>query len=210
VQPQDTPKKTKMVPEAGKEGKEIVVDIGVEPCTTTFAAAALTEEGHGSPTVDIDLFDSGASQHMSGHCHHFVDFTKIKPRPIMAADSCSFSAIGKGSLYLELPNGRNTSKVLLREVLYAPCMGVTLVSISQVTDAKSSVLFHGDICRIFNLSRTILGEISKCNDLCRIFTSCPQTSGYAGKAVEVLSIDELHRRLGHVGHDVPIDEEGPG
>jgi len=85
VQPQDTPKKTKMVPEAGKEGKEIVVNIGVEPRTTIFAAAALTEEGHGSPTVDIDLFDSGVSRHMSGHCHRFVDFTKIKPRPIMAA-----------------------------------------------------------------------------------------------------------------------------
>jgi len=33
VQPQDTPKKTKTVPEAGEEGKEIVVDIGVKPCT---------------------------------------------------------------------------------------------------------------------------------------------------------------------------------
>ena len=106
----DTPKKTETVPEAGKEGKEIVVDIGVEPRTTTFAAAALTEEGHGSPTVNIDLFDSGASRHMSGHRHCFVDFTKIEPRPITAADSRSFSAIGKGSLYLELPNGGNTSE----------------------------------------------------------------------------------------------------
>jgi len=178
-----------------------VVDIGVKPRTTTFTAAALTEEGHGSPTVNINLFDSGASQHMSGHRHRFVNFTKIEPRPITAADLRSFSTIGKGSLYLELPNGRDTSKVLLREVLYTPCMGVTLVSISQVTDAKSSVLFHGDICRIFNSSRTILGEIPKRNGLYRIFTPRPQTSGYAGKAVEVLSIDKLHRRLGHVGHD---------
>ena len=157
AQPRDTPKKTEMVPEAGEEGKEIVVDIGVEPRTTTFAAAALTEEGHGSPTIDINLFNSG----VSGHHHCFVNFTKIEPRPITAADLRSFSAIGKRSLYLELPNGGDISKVLLREVLYTPCMGVTLVSISQVTDAKSSILFHGNICHIFNSSRTILGEISK-------------------------------------------------
>ena len=201
MQPQDIPKKTKMVPEAGEEGKEIVVDIGVEPRTTTFAAAALMEEEHGSPIVDIDLFDSDASQHMSGHCHCFVDFTKIESRPITAADLCSFSAIGKESLYLELSNGGDTLKILLSEVLYALCMGVTLVSISQVTDAKSSVLFHGNICRIFNSLRTILGEVPKHNGLYQIFTSCPQTAVYAGKAVEVLSIDELYRRLGYVGHD---------
>ena len=194
----DAPKKVET--EAGEEEEEIVVDTGVEPRTTTFAAAALTGQGQGSSAVDTDLFDSGASRHMSGQCHCFINFVKIEPRPITAADSRKFNVIGKGSLYLELPNGKKTSKILLKEVLYAPCMGVTLVSISQVTDAKSSVLFHGDICRIFNPLRTILGEISKRNGLYRIFTPRPQTSGYAGKAVEVLSIDELHRRLGHVGH----------
>ena len=80
-------------------------------------------------------------------------------------------------------------------------MGVTLVSISQVTDAGSSVLFHGDNCRIFDSSKAILGEIPKRNGLYQIFMPRPQTSGYAGKAVEVLSIDELHRRMGHVGYD---------
>ena len=202
ARPRNVPKKPKMVLEAGEEGEEkIVVDTGGNAHTTTFAAAALMEEGLGNSSVDIDLFDSGASRHMSGHRHRFVDFTKIEPKPITAADARSFSAIGKGSLYLELPNGNDTSKVLLREVLYAPCMGVTLVSISQVTDAGSSVLFHGDNCRIFDSSKAILGEIPKRNGLYQIFMPRPQTSGYAGKAVEVLSIDELHRRMGHVGYD---------
>jgi hypothetical protein len=36
--------------------------------------------------IDVDLYDSGASHHMSGFCHCFVNFIKIPPKPITAAD----------------------------------------------------------------------------------------------------------------------------
>ena len=81
-----------------------MVNTGVEPHTTTFIAVVLTGQGQGSSTVNINLFDSGISQHMSGQCHHFINFVKIEARPIMAADLHKFNVIGKGSLYLELPN----------------------------------------------------------------------------------------------------------
>lgn len=178
-----------------------VKDIGGEAQTTTFAAAALTEMAPESSTVDIDLFDSGASRHMSGHCHRFTTFVKIEPKPITAADARIFYAKGKGDLCIEVPNGGTTSKFFLKDVLYAPRMGVTLVSISKVTDVGLSVLFHGEVCRIFDSSKVIRAEITKQDGLYRLFTARTHTTGYAGKTGEVLSIDELHRRLGHVGHE---------
>ena len=54
--------------------------------TTSFTAAMLSKDGIGNQLINVDLYDSGASCHMSGHHHHFTNFIKIKPRPITTAD----------------------------------------------------------------------------------------------------------------------------
>jgi hypothetical protein len=66
---------------------------------------------------------------MSSYRHCFINFVEIKAKPITAADKRTFNAIGKGDMYLEVPNGNGYSTVLLCDVLYSPIMGVTLVSI---------------------------------------------------------------------------------
>ena len=185
------------------DGEEVLVDEGKvdeetpteAAYTTTFDAAMLSKKNEG---IDIELFDSGASRHMSGYRHRLLNYTKIETQPITAADKRTFDAIGKGDMYIDVPNGDGTSKVLIRDVLYSPSMGVTLISIGKITDSKSSVLFHGDSCRIYNNSRVLLGQIPKQNGLYRMFTP---RSEFAAKVVELLSIDELHRRLGHVGYE---------
>ncbi|KAF8160500.1 hypothetical protein BJ912DRAFT_809806, partial [Pholiota molesta] len=85
---------------------------------------------------------------MSGYRHRFTNFIEIDPKPITAADKRSFQATGMGDVLIEIPNGETISKVLLRDVLYAPSMGVTLVSISRITSAGSAVVFSGISCRI--------------------------------------------------------------
>ncbi|KJA15878.1 hypothetical protein HYPSUDRAFT_125026, partial [Hypholoma sublateritium FD-334 SS-4] len=62
----------------------------------------------------IDLYDSGATRHMSGARHRLVNFVETEPRPISAADNRSFSATGRGDMYINLPNGSDgVSRVLL-------------------------------------------------------------------------------------------------
>src|SRR5271156_4844387 len=46
-------------------------------------------------TTNVDLYDSGATRHMSGLCHRFINLVKIEPKPITAADKRTFSAIGQ-------------------------------------------------------------------------------------------------------------------
>ena len=41
---------------------------------------------------------------------------------------------------LDIPNGNTTSNILLKDVLYAPSMGVTLVSISRIAPTGSTVI----------------------------------------------------------------------
>ena len=129
-----------------------------EAYTTSFTAAMLSKNGIGNQLINIDLYNSGASHYMSGHCHHFTNFVKIEPRPITAADKWAFDAVGKGDMLIDLPNGNAISTILLKNVLYAPSMGVTLVSISWIAAAGSTVVFSGDSCRLFNTSWKLVGK----------------------------------------------------
>ncbi|KAF8149571.1 hypothetical protein B0H34DRAFT_667586, partial [Crassisporium funariophilum] len=86
-----------------KISNQLVPDL-VDKAYTSFNAGSLTTNGNGSTLIDIDLYDSGASRHMSGHRHRFVTFKEIEPRPISAADNRSFNAIGQGDIYINVPN----------------------------------------------------------------------------------------------------------
>ena len=80
-------------------------------------------------------------------------------------------------------------------------MGITLVSIGQITSAGSNVLFHGDTCQIYIASKILLAQISKRGGLYRNYLPRPEQTGYARKVKENLTIDELHWKLGHIGHE---------
>ena len=116
--------------------------------------AALTND-----KPEVKLYDSGTSQHMSPLCHRFTNFHPIPPCPITAADSQVFYAIGAGDLKIDVPNGSSFTSITLRDTLYAPDMGQTIVSISRITAAGHSVTFEGMSCKIVNKAGKVMGDI---------------------------------------------------
>ena len=139
---------------------------------------------------------------MSGFYHQMINYTDIDPVPIRTADKCTFQATGKGNMYINIPNRNGqTSRVLLKDVLYAPLMGVTLVSISKVVSTGSTVVFSGDFCRIYNKGKTLVGEIKVKGGLYRVYYPNTGAESYSAVVNEILTIDELHLRLGHVSHE---------
>ena len=156
--------------------------------------------------TEIDLYDSGTTRHMSGFHHRLINYVDIDPIPIRTADKHSFQATGKGDMYVYLPNRDKTnSRILLKDVLYAPQMGTTLVSISRIAGAGSTVVFTANVCRIYSKDRKVIGEIKVKGGLYRGLTKGTSwTTAYAYSTNpddEVLSMDELRRRLGHVSHE---------
>jgi hypothetical protein len=169
--------------------------------TTTFSADELAGSAE-SQNAEVDLYDSGASRHMSGFRHKFIDIVEIEPIPITAADKRTFQATGRGKMLIHLPNGdQGTSRIYLMNALYAPTMGVTLVSISRVAKAGYTVIFSGDFCRIYKANKERIGEIKEGKGLYRVYMTSSGEKANAAGTRETLSIDELHRRLGHVSHD---------
>ena len=155
------------------------------------AAAGSTQANDG---VQTELYDSGASRHMSPFRDRFVTYRSIPPRAITAADKRVFYAVGAGDLRVEVPNGESSTTVLLRDALHAPDMGLTVVSISRIASAGYSVSFEGKSCKIKNKAGVTIGDIpASATGLYKV------EHAYAASAsLERVDLPTLHRRLGHI------------
>ena len=72
----------------------LVVDSG-EDGYMTFDAAMLVNVEGSIEGVQTELYDSGASRHMSPYREHFENYVPIIPKSITAADKRYFQAVGK-------------------------------------------------------------------------------------------------------------------
>jgi hypothetical protein len=75
------------------EGERFIPDTGDDACTRTFAHAFLANHS-GEPGVVTELYDSGASRHMTPHRSQLLNFVRIEPKTITAADQGKFQAVG--------------------------------------------------------------------------------------------------------------------
>ncbi|KAJ7675532.1 hypothetical protein B0H17DRAFT_846843, partial [Mycena rosella] len=57
----------------------------------------------------IEIYDSGASVHMTPSRHRLTNYRAIKPRGIIAANNQRLNAVGMGDMNVEVPNGANRS-----------------------------------------------------------------------------------------------------
>ena len=139
---------------------------------------------------------------MSGFHHKFIDLVEIEPIPITPADKQIFKATAKGKMLVHIPNGdKGNSQVYLLDALYSASMGVTLISISCIAKAGSTMVFQGNYCQIYNQVRERIGEIRERSRLYCVFMLNSGENAHAANANEMLSIDELHGYLGHISHN---------
>ena len=76
-------------------------------------------------------------------------------------------------------------------------MGLSLVLISKLTDAG----FHSHFalcCKIFDERKKVIGDVPWRNGLYRVDHSMETGGEIAGMAAEVVTIEELHQRMGHI------------
>jgi hypothetical protein len=92
---------------------------------------AQSEQGHGR--AQGELYSSRALRHMSPFDEQFTNYKTILPHLITAADKRIFYAVGTGDLRIKVPNGESSTPIVLKDVLHAPDMGITIVSVSWIT-----------------------------------------------------------------------------
>jgi hypothetical protein len=80
--------------------------------------------------VVAELYNSGASCHMSPFGKQFTNYKTIPLHLITTADKRVFYAVGMGDLKIEVPNGEFFTPIILKDILHASDMGITIVSVS--------------------------------------------------------------------------------
>jgi len=127
---------------------------------------------------------------MSPYRAQFVTYRDIEPRAIAATDKRLFYSQGMGDLRTTVPNGESSTPMLLKDVLYAPDMGLTIVSINWIAKAGHTVTFEGETCKIKGKEGKIIGIVQATpNGLYRV-----DHSETADAVAETAMLD-LHRRL---------------
>ena len=142
--------------------------------------------------------NSGASCH---YCERFENYQPISGRNITTADRRTLRVVGIGDVRIELPNGSKQTKAILKESIYAPDMAFTLVSISQLDNAGSSITFSKGMCIIKNPNGQTMATIPRANGFyCLVDPYKSNPSGHANIVAGKMSISEAHCRLGHISH----------
>jgi len=104
---------------------------------------------------------------------------------------------GNAKLKISILNGTTTRNVTLKQVLFCPDLAFTLISLMKCDTAGYSMLLKDHKRTISDLHGTVLGQVSLTRDLYQhqyIF----QTDETVNVAHKVLSLDQLHRKMGHI------------
>jgi hypothetical protein len=110
-----------------------------------------------------------------------------------------FSAIGQGEMVVDIPNGADVSQLKLTEVLYSPEVGYTLVSVGHLDENRFTATFGNGKCVICGPDGEQVGEVVKNHrGLYRVQHEPDETNA----AVEAISLDKFHCRMGHITPNV--------
>jgi hypothetical protein len=102
-----------------------------------------------------------------------------------------------GNMTVTVPNGNLESELQLKDVLFAPNLAYTLVSIGQLDAASFTIEFGNGLCIIYNADDRTIGQVPRKRRLYRIVHGAENVN----VAVDTVSLETLHRCLGHIAHD---------
>ena len=149
------------------------------------------------PGTYVDVFDSGASVHISPYRERFKTFRVLEPaRPITAANGDTFLATGEGDVELRIPNGRTTQLLKLRNVLYSPSVAFALVSIKKADEGGYTTIFEHGECRIVERASDLdVARIPLSNGLYQVVSHYVEVpSGVAAEVAAAAATDDAALR----------------
>ena len=143
----------------------------------------------------IELYNSGATRHISPYKSDFSTYSILDPPVFLnATNQQKIPTIGVGSLAIQVPNSSAESILTLTNVLHAPAIRYTLVSLGALDKKGYRTSIGGRNLEHFVPSGEHIACISQlARGLYRIMHA-----GELVNAVEIISVMELHRCMGHI------------
>jgi len=191
---------TKEDDKKGSGSANVVVEGKEFAFTMTFAGTTLALGTSPLMGQEVDVYDSGASGHMTPNRHRFITFKEITPCTINAVDKTVFKATGIGNMMIGIPNGKTTTHVTLKDMLYCPDLAFTLVSLMRCDAARYSVILKDQKCLIQDMNGMLLGQVPLLTGLYKVEHT--STAAVVSIARKPLTLDELHRKMGHISPQI--------
>jgi len=142
-----------------------------------------------------DLYDSGVSRHISPFQEQFLTYCNIPNHPITAANNCTFNAIGKGDIAVDVPHGPMSRHIVLKDALFTPKVRLTIISISCLMESRYEAQFKEGRCIIMRRGDVIGSVPISKNGLFKTRHAYTLT---AHNSSELIDLPTLHWRLGHL------------
>src|SRR5882762_373820 len=106
-------------------------------------------------------------------------------------------AIGMGDMVVDVPNTSGTTEITLKDVLYSPGVGYTLLSVGRLDECGYTLSFGGGKCKIHSPSGELVGTVPRTSQgLYKMIHDNDEE--LANTAEETLTLEQLHRRMGHI------------
>jgi transposase InsO family protein len=159
--------------------------------------AVITPEDETYDRTHVELYDSGATRHISPYKSDFTSYAPLSPPVYLnTANQQRFPAVGRGTLVVQVPNEDGTeSELTLHGVLHAPAVGYTLVSIAALDQEGYHTHIGAGHMDLVSPQGIRVGRIPRTQG--RLYKVVHDASDSA-YVVEPVSIMELHRRMGHI------------
>ena len=138
--------------------------------------------------------DTGCTDHICNDKHAFTSYTPVQRQIRTASGDVAAQGIGGVEIETLLPDG-NTSRIMLKNVLYVPKVFANFISGSRMSQGKVSFDFRTYLIR---QNGTVLGYAPPFEGLFRL--QVPREM-VAASAQAATSLGTWHRRLGHLNCD---------
>ena len=98
---------------------------------------------------------------------------------------------------MNMPNGDHDTEIKVKDVLYSPGVGYTLLSVGWLDDSGYTLTFGGGKCVIHSLDGKLVGTMPKTSQgFYKMMHDDDEE--LVNVAEELLTIEQLHHRMGHV------------
>jgi hypothetical protein len=145
-------------------------------------------------SAHVELYDSGATRHLSPYHEDFTTYRTLEPLLYLnAANKQQFLAMGTGSMVIHTPLGATSSEITLENVLYTPAVGYTLVSLGALDSLGYHMSIDTGELEITSPAGSVVARVPR--TMRGLYRVSHEEGGYA---VEVVSVMEVHRRMGHI------------
>ena len=96
---------------------------------------------------------------MSPNRELFSEFRIIALKRVKVADKTIFMVTRIGCMKIDIPNGRNSTTIMLKDMLYCPDLGYTLVSLAKCDTTGFTVTLKDKSCCIKDTKESQIGQI---------------------------------------------------